>query len=76
MSPYLVERSEFVKRAGDGSFSTFAVIKNGEWYERAEMGWWGMTRGDMPEGDWNEKIQELLSDVDGETLISIYDCHI
>ena len=55
---------------------TFAVVKNGEWFESASMGWWGMTSDEKDEDEWKNTIQELLADVPDDTLISIYDCHI
>lgn len=37
------EESQYVKEAGDGAFVTYAVLKDGVWYEKGEMGWWGMS---------------------------------
>lgn len=56
--------------------TTFAIIKNGEWYERGEMGWWGVVSDEKPCKDWQETFAELLEDVDSETLLTVVDCHI
>lgn len=56
--------------------STFAVVKDGEWYERGEMGWWGCVSNEMDENEWGNKVRELLEGLPDETLISIVDCHI
>lgn len=76
VTPYLVSKEEYVKRAGDGSFSTFAVVKDGQWYEKGEMGWWGIVSNKSDQDEWNQKVWELLQAIPEDTLISIYDCHI
>lgn len=69
-------REDYVKRVGDAAFSSFAVIKDGVWYQKGEMGWWGMASNTKEQGDWNKEISNLLVDLPDDTLISIYDCHI
>lgn len=59
-------------------FSTFAVLKDGEWYESGSMGWFGCNsatpeeEGKFKEGFYDKFIKELP----GDTLLSVYDCHI
>ena len=67
---------EFVERKRNDAFATFAVIKDGKWYERGKMGWWACVSDEKDGGDWNKEQQDLLADVDDDELISIYDCHI
>lgn len=55
---------------------TFALLKDGEWYERGEMGWWGIVSNEKPEDEWESEFKKLLEGLSDETLISIYDCHI
>jgi len=55
---------------------TFAIIKNGKWYERGEMGWWGVVHNESDEVEWHKQIEALLSGLQDDELISIYDCHI
>lgn len=69
-------REEFQQRAKDDVLTTFAVLKDGEWYERGSMGWFGMVSNEKDPQEWGKQIQELLKNLPGETLISIYDCHI
>jgi len=56
--------------------STFAVLKDGKWFERGKMGWWACVSNEKSEEQWGEEIKTLLNDLDDETMISIYDCHI
>jgi hypothetical protein len=55
---------------------TFAIIKDGKWYERGKMGWWGIVRNEKDQKDWEEEFKIHLKNLPDDTLISIYDCHI
>jgi len=55
---------------------TFAVLKDGEWFERGSMGWWGMVSDEKPDEEWETQFKNLLDGLPDDTLISIYDCHI
>lgn len=73
---YQVSKEEFVKKAENNAISTFAVLKDGGWHERGEMGWFGVAHNEKDEGDWNAEFMKLLRGLPGDTLISVYDCHI
>jgi len=55
---------------------TFAVLKDGQWYERGEMGWWACVSNEMTDEQWDAEYNKLISDLPDDTLLSIYDCHI
>lgn len=73
---FMISREEYCKKAGDSSISTFAVLKDGVWYEKGEMGWFGMVSDEKEQSDWNIQVAGMIELLDDETLISIYDCHI
>jgi len=54
----------------------FALIKDGKWYEKGDMGWWGCVSNKKREGEWATEFKKLITDLPSDTLISIYDCHI
>ena len=63
----------------NASFSTYAVVTpDGEWHEKGEMGWWGMSSETGDESlKWDlEFYDRFLKDVDPETIVTIVDCHI
>ncbi len=64
----------YVKKSG--TFVTFAVLKDGKWFERGEMGWWGITIDEKPNEVWDEEFSKLINELPEETLLSVYDCHI
>lgn len=59
-----------------GSFGTFAVVKDGQWYEKGEMGYWAMVSNAKGEPEWSEEYSSLLDSVSDDTMLTIVDCHI
>lgn len=57
-------------------FSTFAVLLNGQWYERGKMGWWGSVADETPEQEWQLKFDDLLKSLPAEKWLTVVDCHI
>lgn len=55
---------------------TFALLKDGEWYERGKMGWFGIVLNGKEDEVWEQELKKLINELPDDTLISIYDCHI
>jgi len=55
---------------------TFAILKDGKWYERGKMGWWGIVHDEKEEEQWDTELKKLIQEIPDDTLISIFDCHI
>lgn len=69
-----ITKEEFLKKRS--CFNTFAVLKDGMWYERGKMGWWGIVADEKDGGAWGDQWTELVMNLPGETLLTIVDCHI
>lgn len=69
-------RGDYIEQARRSRAVTFAVLKDGQWYEKGEMGWWGMVSNEKDQSEWNDKFYELLNSLPDDTLLSVYDCHI
>lgn len=54
----------------------YAILHDGIWMEKGEMGWWGIDDPHYTEEDWEKKFQEFFKALDPETEIAIVDCHI
>lgn len=67
-------REQYLTRCG--APTTFAVLKNGRWYERGEMGWWACVSNEKDPEKWDKEFWKLLESVDDDTLITVVDCHI
>jgi len=67
----------YVDKCRNGALVPLAIVRNGEWFERGKMGWWGVMRGEnLSYEDWCVKFQEMLDELPDDTLLSMYDCHI
>ena len=54
----------------------YAFVKDSEWVERGEMGWWGMASNEMEKDDWSQAFYKMFRELPDDTLITIVDCHI
>lgn len=70
------DEEKHVQDAKDRALSTYAVLNNGEWIGKGEMGWFGISSGDMDQSEWNKKVTEMVDALPDDTLLSMYDCHI
>jgi len=66
-------REQYLKKA---ITTTFAVIKDGKWYEKGSMGWWGAVSDKKDIGEWAKEFEKLIVDLPDETLLTVVDCHI
>ena len=62
----------------NSSFSMWAVVKDGVWYEKGEMGWWAMSNETNDEAvDWDLNFfDRFIKDLPEDTVITVVDCHI
>lgn len=54
---------------------TFAVVKDGQWFEKGRMGWWACVSDAKPEDEWTAEFDKLLAD-NADSFVTIVDCHI
>lgn len=55
------------------------VTPEGEWIQKGIMGWWGMSREDMKDEDWNAVAKDALETVlkkNPGCVAVVVDCHI
>ena len=73
---FLCTREEFIKRAQINTVSTYAILKDGEWIEKGEMGWFGVSNDKITQDEWNDKFMKFLEELPDDTLLTVVDCHI
>ena len=71
---YLISREQFLQNARNSAMVTHAVLKDGKWYEKGEMGYWGFVHGEKD--TWENEFNKLLDSIPEDELLSVYDCHI
>jgi len=66
----------YAKSFTDEEWPTFAVVFNGEWIQKGEMGWWGITTDAKEQEKWNQEFKKIWDSIDENELITLVDCHI
>jgi hypothetical protein len=64
------------KEARTNAGVPFAIVKDGKWYAKGEMGWFGMSTDDMTDQQWAEQSQKMIDELPEDTLLTLVDCHI
>ena len=72
----MCSREEMERRARVNAAIPFAILKDGVWYERGTMGWWGIVSDEKDRDVWAEEASKLLDELPDSTMLSLYDCHI
>ena len=73
---YRVTREQYVQRASAAAIATFAVLKDGQWFERGRMGWWGTVSDEKDIETWAREFGALIDSLPDDTLLTVVDCHI
>lgn len=73
---YLSPRDEYIQQARDSATVVYAVVKDGEWIAKGDMGWFGMSNDHQSESEWNRKFNEMLDALPDDTVLTVVDCHI
>ena len=69
-------KESYAQRAADSALMTFAVLKDGKWYERGSMGWWGCVSDEKDTDEWTSQFNALIDGLPEDTIVSVVDCHI
>lgn len=73
---FFTTREAFIERMKINSVSTYAILHNGEWISKENMGWFGMSNDNMTQEERNEKYMTFLKELPEDTRLSVVDCHI
>lgn len=63
---------DYARDAATSNVATFAVLKDGVWHARAEMGWWAVEH----DPDDTYDFARLMDSVDPEHHCWVVDCHV
>ncbi len=73
---FLATREQYLADARRDACIPYAMVVDGEWYEKGQMGWWGMASGEMSDEAWAEEVNKLLDGLGDDELVTVVDCHI
>jgi hypothetical protein len=66
----------YVDAARRSAISPYAIVKDGRWFAKGEMGWFGCSADKGEQADWDREVDALLDALPSDTLLTIVDCHI
>lgn len=69
-------REAFVNLEVQAAGVPYATVMDGRWYQRGEMGWWGISTEEMDYLEWCEKFWALINGLPPDTQLALFDCHI
>lgn len=52
------------------------VTEDGEWIEKGEMGWFGVSFDEIPEDSWKTQFSNYIKELDPDCLVTVIDFHI
>lgn len=70
--PEDAEREAYIET--DPGFTMFGMLNAGQWYERGDMGWFGMVSNE--DDGWYSKFSDLMAGLRPDQWITVVDCHI
>ncbi len=56
--------------------TSFAIVKDGRWFERGSMGWWGAVSDEKDKDAWESEFKQMFEGLPQTAHIAIVDCHI
>lgn len=69
-------RAEYVKSCVDSVGVTFGFVLESKWFEKGQMGGFGMSYNEQDQDTWNEAYWKMVGSLDPDTLMTVVDCHI
>jgi hypothetical protein len=73
---YGFDSDAYVEREVRGVLIPFALLKDGEWFQRGEMGWFGTSSNEKGLDEWSVFVNSTLAVLPSETMITVVDCHV
>lgn len=71
---FTMPREQHVDHARKTACQTFAFLRDGQWAEKGEMGWFACVSDEK--ADWPTIFEGLLADVPDDHWLTVVDCHI
>ena len=71
----LLPRAEYILIKGKRCASMFALLHNGQWHQRGQMGWWASVSDDKG-NSWDDEYFRLFDAIPNDHFVTVVDCHI
>jgi len=67
---------EFKQFKANQAICTFAMVHQGQWMERGEMGWFACVSNKIDEDDWAGQFNAVIDSLPADVCLTVVDCHI
>lgn len=71
-----LDEAIYIQRRRDASCVNFAFVRDGQWTERGQMGWFAVVTDEISQSQWNRMFNDMLDALPDDVLLTIVDCHI
>lgn len=58
------------------ALTSWAYLQDGEWSEKGEMGWFGMSSNDRDPEEWETEVTKRVESLPADYWVAMVDCHI
>lgn len=69
-------REAFIARAVATVAVPFAIVMDGQWIAKGDMGWFGMSDDKVSQDEWNQRVQDIYDSLPDDTMLTLVDCHV
>ena len=73
---YGFDEDAYAQKCRARTLIPFAIVKDGKWFAKGDMGWWAAVSNAKDEDKWQEEIARLYDDLPPDTMLTLVDCHI
>jgi hypothetical protein len=73
---FLVDRETYIERARKDAITPYAILKDGKWYARGEMLFFGVSDDKVDRDEWRNFANEMILSLPDDVLMTTVDCHI
>lgn len=71
---YKLSEDEYVDKRKWEEVTPYALVMNGEWHQKGDVGWWGLSSNE--DDDWDQKFLDLIKQAPAKHYVTMVDCHI
>lgn len=76
LEDFLCPLEEYETRRSNSCTTTFAFVKDGQWIERGNMGFWAVVTNEQDKEEWDKAFNQMLDELPADTWLTVVDCHI
>ena len=69
-------KDEYLETVLKDCMIPYAYVKDGEWFGRGEMGWFGTSTSNMEYDEYLKGFWDDFNALPDDTMVYLYDCHI